>query len=72
MYDPVKKHAWVFQVTTSPTHTVKEKGIKELLELGVDEVSYVAITPDSPATIDLPFSEDLNNIVIHKYQLRLR
>jgi len=72
VYDPVEKHAWVFQVTTSPTHTVKEKGIKELLELGVKEVSYVAITPDSPATIDLPFSEDLNNIIIHKYQLRLQ
>jgi hypothetical protein len=72
VYDPVEKHAWIFQVTTSPTHTVKEKDIKELRELGVDKVSYVAITPDSPSTIDLPFSEDLNDIVIHKYQLRLQ
>jgi hypothetical protein len=71
VYDPRDNHAWVFQVTTSPSHTVKEQGIKELLTRGVQKISYIAITSDSPATIDLPFSPDLNDIVTTKYQLRL-
>jgi len=72
IYDPKDKHAWVFQVTVSPSHTVKEKGIKELLDRGVKKISYVAITSDSPATINLPFPEHLNEIVTCKYQLLLR
>ena len=72
MYDPKDKHGWAFQVTTSPTHTVKEKDIQELLDRGVEKVSYVAITSGSPsATIDLYFSGHLNEIVTCKYQLRL-
>jgi hypothetical protein len=72
VYDPKDNHGWVFQVTTSSSHTVKEKGIKELLDRGVEKISYVAITSDSPATIDLPFSDYLDRIVTCKYQLRLR
>lgn len=72
VYDPKDEHAWVFQVTVSPSHTVKEKGIKELLDLGVKKISYVAITSASPATIDLPFSQYLNEVVSSEYQLPLR
>ena len=72
VYDPRDKHGWIFQVTTSATHTVKEKDIQQLLDRGVEKVSYVAVTSDAPATIDLPFSEHLNRIVACKYQLRLR
>jgi hypothetical protein len=67
VYDPKDKHAWV-----SPSHTVKEKGIEELLDRGVEKITYIAITSDSPATIDLPFSKRLNEIVTCKYQLVLR
>jgi hypothetical protein len=71
LYDPKDKHAWIFQVTTSPSHSVKVKGINDLINHGVKKISYIAIT-SSEATIDLPFSEDLNSRVVYKYQLRLR
>jgi len=72
VYDPKDKHAWVFQVTVLPSHTVKEKDIEELLDRGVEKITFIAITSDSPATIDLPFSTRLNEIVTCKYQLVLR
>jgi hypothetical protein len=72
VYDPKDKHAWVFQMTVLPSHTVEEKGIEELLDRGVEKITYIAITSDSPATIDLPFSTRLNEIVTYKYQLVLR
>jgi len=42
------------------------------LDRSVEKITYIAITSDSPATIDLPFSTRLNEIVTCKYQLLLR
>ena len=72
VYEPEDKHAWIFQVTVSPSHSVKEKGIENLLERNVKKITYIAITSDTPATIDLPFSPALDRMVTSKYQLVLR
>jgi hypothetical protein len=71
LYDPRAKHAWIFQVTTSSSHSVKAKGINDLIDRGVKKISYVVVT-NVGATIDLPFTAKLDCQVVHKYQLELR
>lgn len=71
LYDPKDNHAWIFQVTTSYSHSVKAKGINDLINRGVGKISYLAITPPE-ATIDFPVVVDLNRSIDHKYQLLLR
>jgi len=54
IYESASKTATVFQVTTSPSHTVKEGGIEWLRGLGVERFRYIAVT--TPHTsFDFPF-----------------
>lgn len=54
IYEAATKTATVFQVTTSQTHSVSEKGFDWLWSLGARKFRYMAVT--TPHTgIDLPF-----------------
>lgn len=71
LYDPKDNHAWVFQVTTSPAHSVKGKGINDLRNRGIEKISFFAMTPPDMA-IDLPVSKEVVECITHTYQLQLR
>jgi hypothetical protein len=71
LYDPKENHAWIFQVIASSSHSVKAKGIDDLINRGVRKISYLAITPPE-ATINFPVTVNVNRNINHKYQLLLR
>jgi hypothetical protein len=69
-YKPKSKHARIFQVTPPTDHSVKASGIQNLLDRGIQKISYFAVTPPN-TTIDLACSKKVNEVVLHKYQLWL-
>ncbi|KAF8650653.1 hypothetical protein AX16_005133 [Volvariella volvacea WC 439] len=64
------KHAIVFQATVASSHDVKDKGITKLRKLGVEEITYIVVTPPE-TTADLFIPKDVDGLVKTKYQLQL-
>ncbi|KAF8068650.1 hypothetical protein FPV67DRAFT_1780143 [Lyophyllum atratum] len=65
-----KKHAVIMQATAALEHDVKYKGIKHLTNLGVEKMTYIAVTPpDVP--LKLLFPHWVDSLVGDRYQLEL-
>lgn len=69
-YDARLKKAIVLQVTTSNSHSMKAGGLKRLKDLGVKNISYVAVTPPMDG-FDLPVPHGYTDFVEKVYQLVL-
>ena len=67
-YDADKNQAMVLQVTVSPRHSVKEKGIEQLKKWGVQSAHYVAVT-GLHDTFDLPVPHEYSPFLKKKYRL---
>ena len=70
VYDPVTNHAWILQSTVSLVHSVKVSGINDLWKRGITKITYIAVTPPGQA-IDLSFPQNVDGLVVVKYQLQL-
>ncbi|KAF8646920.1 hypothetical protein AX16_007012 [Volvariella volvacea WC 439] len=69
-YDSDTKHAIIFQATIASSHDVKKDSITKLIDLGVEEITYIVVTPPGN-TVDLSFPKDVDGLVKVKYQLQL-
>ncbi|KAF8069237.1 hypothetical protein FPV67DRAFT_1112863 [Lyophyllum atratum] len=65
-----KKHAVIMQATVALDHGVKYKGIKHLTDLGVEKITYIAVTPPD-VSLKLPFPLAVDSLVGDRYQLEL-